>query len=289
MLYKDLEEQPVVYSQSQPLAQPLAQPPIQTSPSAQQSMQGVNPPVQLTTQPAVYQGVNPPAQPQESRPSTTYAMHLDRPTGKPDYLSIVDHLPGSAGSYKEAKVTGGVEGQPELFMRTGYQKKLSKVSPNEWNCANVMIMDKLIRKGALGDRGVREYLNYTFIINELASRYSWDSVLKYDDEYRQLQATQCFRWGEQVDHFSKVFLREKEPPHQPPPSNPRGGATSTSAASKPGKGVIQWCGLYNSEGKQCHYTPCKFAHVCAICGKDHPRYEHGRSQHKTGEPKEGFQ
>ena len=48
-------------AQSQPLAQPLAQPPIQTSPSAQQSMQGVNPPVQLTTQPAVYQGVNPPS------------------------------------------------------------------------------------------------------------------------------------------------------------------------------------------------------------------------------------
>ena len=260
--------------------QPSAQLPAQTA----TFVRGVNPPVQPPSQPTGFRGAHPPALPEERGSSVTYAMHLDRPTGKPDYLSIVDHLPGSAGSYMEAKVAGGVEGQPELFMRTGYQKKLSKVSPNEWNCANVMIMDKLIRKGALGDRGVREYLNYTFIINELASRYSWESVLKYDDEYRQLQATRCFPWGEQVDHFSKVFLREKEPPRQPPPSDPKGGTASKSGKSATQSRGIQSCGLYNSEEKECYYKYCKFAHVCAICGKDHPRYKH-----KSGEPKEDFQ
>ena len=139
-------------------AQPLSQPPSQAPPPAQ-------PPTQPPNQ-TVFQGVTPPGQP-EDRPSSTYAMHLDRPNGKPEYLSIVDHLPGSAGSFRESKVAGGVDGQPELYMRTGYQKKLAKVSPNEWNCANAVIMDRLYRNGKLGPLGIREYLNYTFIINEL--------------------------------------------------------------------------------------------------------------------------
>ncbi len=162
-------------------------------------------------------------------------------------------------------------------MRTGYQKKLAKVTPNEWNCANVVIMDKLMKKGTLGNKGTREYLNYTFIINELASRYSWEIVVKYDDEYRQIQAIYGFPWGEPVDHLSKVFLREKEPPPNPPAA-PKGATARGSSAT-------QSCSLYNSEGKECHFTPCKFSHVCAICGKKHPRYEHDRS----GKPKGDFQ
>ena len=228
------------------------------------------------------QQVHPPAQPENVRATPGYAMHLDRPSGgKPDYLSILDHLPGSVGMYREAKVAGG-DGQPELFMRTGYQKKLSKVTTTEWNCANTVIMDKLLRNGTLGPKGIREYLNYTFIVNELASRFSWESILKYDDEYRQLQAIHGFAWGQQVDHLSKVFLREKEPPI--PSVTARGGT-----AGKPSKAnATQACGLYNAEGKTCHYTYCKFAHACAICGKDHPRYEHGKPSDKAGKAKEAL-
>ena len=36
------------------------------------------------------------------------------------------------------------------------------------------------RDGMLGLQGLREYVNYNLVINELARRYQWQSVLSYD-------------------------------------------------------------------------------------------------------------
>ncbi len=248
------------------LSQPVTQPPQPAGPGGgttaglPPSMPGLG----IGVHPGIAQQAAPPMPELDRRPSGAYAMHLDRQNGKPDYYSIVDHLPGSVGLFHESKVAGG-NGEPELFLRSGLQRKLARVTPHEWNCANVMILDKLLKKGALGShRGLREYLNYTFVINELAGRYTWESVLKYDDEYRQLQAVYGFPWGDQVDHLSKVFLKEK--PANPP--TPSGGK--------------QYCGLYNTEGKECHWKRCKYTHACSLCGKAHPRYQHNATGYAKG-------
>ncbi len=41
----------------------------------------------------------------------------------------------SVGLFHETK-----GGQPELFLRSGLQQKLAKLTPHEWNCANVVIL-----------------------------------------------------------------------------------------------------------------------------------------------------
>ncbi len=179
---------------SEPTARP-PQPPGHEGGAAQ----GLQP-----TLPGLGIGVHPPGAISGARPG--YTMQLDRTSGKVDYLDIVDHLPCGVGIVEEEEIGGG-DGQTKILLRRGPQRvKLEKVTANQWNCANMMIMDKLNRDGKLGPQGLREYMNYTFIINELAGRYQWQSVLSYDREYRQLQARESFPWGSQVDHLSRILL-----------------------------------------------------------------------------------
>ena len=42
---------------------------------------------------------------------------------------------------------------------------------------------------------LRDYLSYSIKIFELARKYTWESVLKYDDEYRILQHTCGYPWS----------------------------------------------------------------------------------------------
>ncbi len=211
-----------------------------------------------------------------------YTMQLDRPTGKPDYHDIVDHLPCSVG-VEEEEIVGG-DGQTKILLRRGPQRvKLEKVTANQWNCANMVIMDRLYKDGKLGPWGIREYMNYTFVVNELAGRYQWQSVLSYDREYRQLQAREGFPWGAQVDHLSRVFLKEK----LPEPANPKGASNRRGhrQSSVKDKNSLNVCGLYNSREQVCHFgADCKYAHICSECGKPHPKYEHGKAP-RAAEPK----
>ncbi len=223
-------------------------------------------------------GVHPPgAVDNSSSARPGYTMQLDRPRGKVDYHDIVDFLPCSVG-VEEEEIAGG-DGQTKILLRRGPKRvALERVTANQWNCANMVIMDKLHRDGMLGPRGLREYMNYTFVINELAGRYQWQSVLGYDREYRQLQATEKFPWGSQVDHLSRVFLKEKVPePTYPKGAPGKNQHTKSSPKESGGSAEGGICGLYNAEGRDCFYKKCKYAHVCSLCGKGHPKYRHGMS------------
>ena len=47
------------------------------------------------------------------------------------------------------------------------------------------------------------------MVRELAARYTWQSVLLVDEEYRQRQAKQGFPWGTDAPHLGTVMLRDR--------------------------------------------------------------------------------
>ena len=53
---------------------------------------------------------------------------------------------------------------------------------------------------------VREYLSYSIKIYELANKYSWGSVLQYDNEFRILQHTYVHLWSMDNSHIHEVML-----------------------------------------------------------------------------------
>lgn len=201
----------------------------------------------------------------QSLGQSNYVMHLDRGGKTASHLDIVDFLPQSLEFQEESRLVMK-EGSPEIILKGGPQKiKLEKVTVPQWNCANMAIMDKLILDGILSARGEREYRNYTYIINELAIRYQWVSVLVYDREYRALQARHGFPWGQPVGHLMKVFLKEKVW-SLPQETAEKGNKTKRLS--------VELCHKYNAG--TCTYNPCRFAHLCSMpgCNQKHSKKDH---------------
>ena len=108
------------------------------------------------------------------------------------------------------------------------------------------------------------YLKYTEMIGEMACRFTWLSVLHFDEEYRQRQAAQGFAWGTEAPHLSTVTLRDR-PAHSQVGLR-RGGDKERQA----GRDYFrQW-----NAGSCSYGAKCRFDHLCSTCGKDHPARDH---------------
>lgn len=55
-----------------------------------------------------------------------------------------------------------------------------------------------------------DYLSYTTKIYQLVQKCRLSSVLQYDREYRQLQASMDFRWGTDVQHLHMLHLQPRD-------------------------------------------------------------------------------
>lgn len=148
---------------------------------------------------------------------------------------------------------------------SGKKLKLENISPAQWISANARIMAELLCQGKLLTHQIPYYLSYTAKIGDLALRYTWQSVLLYDNEYRHLQVQFKFDWGRDTPHLTTTYLREKQTS-----SNP-------SAKSQPNKASTSFCRNFNSKG--CSFTGCTYKHVCSEpgCGQPHPKTEHGKA------------
>ena len=190
-------------------------------------------------------------------------------------MRIVDFISNSARDSEEIDLGGGIS-----LKLAGQKPKLDKVSPAMWMAANGRIMAHLISTGDLDADQTLDYISYTIKIGELACRYTWASVLVYDDEYRTLQAAGGFRWGADTPHLSTVLLREKttalqrqqQPYHQHQQQQQQqyGGfrRRPTNSAGK------EYCLQYN-RGNCTYGNRCNFSHSCLTCGKaDHPAKDH---------------
>ena len=195
-------------------------------------------------------------------------------------LRIVDFLSNIVPKESEKTLTD--LGGSRLVISYGqHRPRLESVTLSQWVVANTRIFHNLLFANKLPtSRDLRDYLAYTVKIMELAGKYEWVSVLKFDDEYRQLQATYSFPWSHDSHHLHEVTLvpmaKSKPSAPQQSPQNAVPARQPPPTYSVDGRVV---CRNFNSKG--CHMPNCSFAHVCSqkfkgkVCSGSHPATQHG--------------
>jgi hypothetical protein len=56
----------------------------------------------------------------------------------------------------------------------------------EWGTANCRLMSYLLQEGKLSRKDIDYYLAYTTKINDMASKFTWQSILSFDRQYREV-------------------------------------------------------------------------------------------------------
>ena len=171
--------------------------------------------------------------------------------------------------------------------------KLSSVTIEQYNIANLRIFYELLFSGKLSTLlHVQEYLSYAIKVLELATKYTWQSVLQYDDEFRILQHTYGFSWSTDHSHLHEVVLIPRWAAKLPRGLGHGTGASSSKndsflgLAGNKGPAIMthlssgsEICRMFNSR-KGCQKSPCKFTHACnrkvgsQACGKSHQGFLH---------------
>ncbi len=168
-----------------------------------------------------------------------------------------------------------------LVLSHGQQRpRLSNVSWQQWVIANTRIFHALLFSSKVPTlQDIRDYLAYTVKVMELAGKYEWVSVLKFDDEYRQLQATYSLPWSYDSPHLHELILVPRAKPRASAAPQPSSGNPATPAfATYSGDGRII-CRSFNQRNG-CHPPSCSFAHVCnrkfqgKACGGAHSALHH---------------
>ena len=142
---------------------------------------------------------------------------------------------------------------------------MHSVTPCQWMGVSIYIMSELMSRGELASDHINTYLTYMLKISELASKYTWQSLLRYDREYRRWQAQYKTTWASDNIHLVEVFLESR-------PRNTRNAnkppVTSTNKTT-------EVCRLYNA-GKCSWGTACRYRHTCSVsgCNAKHPQIEH---------------
>ena len=141
----------------------------------------------------------------ESRHADMFLAPKAVPQGE-KILRIVDFIPSIVPQETEEVLSH--MGHSRLVLSYGQQRpRLSSVSWQQWVIANTCIFHALLFSSKLPTtQDIRDYLAYTVKVMELAGKYEWVSVLKYDNEYRQLQATYNFPWSYDSPHLHELVL-----------------------------------------------------------------------------------
>ena len=191
------------------------------------------------------------------------------------YLRIVDFLPAGVITSEEEVALGA-----GLTLKMSSKPKLEKVSPSAWIVANSRILARLSQDSSFD---IQAYLRYSEMIGELGCRFTWQSVILYDDEYRQRQWVEGFAWGTSAPHLSTIILRERTG-QQPVPA--RGGRRDTyptgqrATNSATAAGRKEACRQFN-RGDCSYGTACIYRHTCSTCGGQHPARDHPSSTEAT--------
>ena len=225
---------------------------------------------------------------QEQRGATTKTC--DNGQGKT--LRIMDSVSRLRPTEEEKVVSTDSGSQTTLLLSIGNKKpNLESVTVEQFSIANIRIFYELLTSGRLPTAAdIRDYLSYSVKVLELARKYTWESVLKYDDEYRVLQHTYGYPWSKDQSHLHEVVLiprylsSSQQPVSGGNNNNNRSGNRRQNSSSPP-------TGAYNALGQEicrnfnrpqgCQKLDCKFVHCCnrkvagLVCGKTtHAGYMH---------------
>ena len=203
----------------------------------------------------------PPAQARMDLDPQVYLGGTTTTAGNVKVKCVVDYIPKSATIQEEELDLGnGVT----LRVKGGAKPKLESVTPAQWTVANARILADFIKGGQVSTQFTLDYLSYSVKIGELATRYTWSSVIHFDDDYRRRQAEFGFRWGSDSPHSSHLLLRERDAGRK---QQPRRGKQIPSREAP-------FCFNFNN-GRPCQFgSDCKYKHCCEICTGDHPKTQH---------------
>ena len=132
-------------------------------------------------------------------------FYLHKASGEAKPHLITDFVSDTVTDTEEISLGPGAT----LKLTSGTKPKLHAMSPAMWISANAHIMAALYDSGDLDHSAAKDYMAYTAKISELASRYTWASVLAYDQENRRRQSAARFRWGSDSQQLCTVLLKEK--------------------------------------------------------------------------------
>ena len=144
---------------------------------------------------------------------------------------------------------------------------------------------RILRLMAIEDKAdlssILQYASYLVQIATMSQTFRWESVLKYDFEYRRSQAELGFPWGADNSYLMQVHLKPWERAAAPQQrdlsrradiwSKPRERQRDQKCDPASGNTICQkWNGRNG-----CNIHGCRFAHVCMTCfSAQHPDVTH---------------
>ena len=174
-------------------------------------------------------------------------------------LRIVDFVDNIVPREDERTLSDG--GNTKLIVSYCPKKpKLEQVTMQQWVVSNTRIIYSLLVKQKLQSvEDIQHYLAYTIKIMELANRFQWVSVLKYDDEFRLLQASYNYPWIFDSNHLHTVLLEPITKSQQVPRTANRtswGLQSPYVSSTSDGHTICQ--NFYSS--RRCSFTNCGLTH-----------------------------
>lgn len=200
--------------------------------------------------------------------SYLFSPKMEPPT---KYRAIVAYIPKSARRLVDEEEE--FEILPTVKLTTGKKCKLDSVTPAQWMAASACILAEVVSETP-GDTSqlTRDYMAHVTKVGILATYYTWRSVIRWDDEYREKQHLHQFRWGSDSAHISTVQLVPRESPEQDKKKVKSDHSASNSKPMRSNGAPI--CFNWNKV-IPCGRTPCRFRHVCEWCGSsDHQKVHH---------------
>ena len=141
----------------------------------------------------------------ESRASEMFLRPAQLPKGE-KVLRIIDFVDNIIPREDERTISDG--GHTKLIVSYDPKKpKLEQVTFSQWVIANTRFFYNLMISRKLNSlEDIINYPAYTVKVMELSNRFQWPSVLKYDDEFRLLQATYGYPRSFDCNHLHTVTL-----------------------------------------------------------------------------------
>lgn len=198
-------------------------------------------------------------------------------------LRIVDFITedldvGEEDEEEVANVKGGT-----IFMKRSTKPKVSEITLPEWIPANARILTELISRREISTmEEVKQYLDYTIKIGDFARENYVNSVMRFDDKFRKMQAEKGCSWDTDDPFLMHNNLVKR--------SDTKYGQRSTKAKEAINKqGPFSYNGkqrAYDASGRHichqfqsprgCRVPGCTYAHMCIVpgCGGPHPSCQH---------------
>ena len=196
-------------------------------------------------------------------------------SNKAKLREIKDYVAPDQTHEKQTVTLGGIElSIPES------RPKLESVTPLQYIGASLKIVREMVLDDGADIEVVMQYIGYIIKIANMGQRFNWQSVLKYDSEYRKYQATGHFPWGADNAWAMLMFLKDNtsKPLHIETHTHTQHGYRRNIHDPHTGNIV---CEKFN--GRQgCSLKACRYAHTCKTCfSGTHGEFNHTRNPQES--------